>query len=172
MRRYKNISTYILILVVGCSVTWFTISKLEVSPGVSMAEYGGTVDYGFNAEVVWHPETKQEGSNFVIHEVTWNWVFHNRSEKPIQFSIPRQKIHIDKSVISSQFFDIPESLLIEEPITLAPNQKAQLTASSNGGRWHKAKDGDYGFRIIAKIDSTYHILGCASNVRKSPKPNK
>ncbi|MFC4994796.1 hypothetical protein [Rubritalea tangerina] len=102
----------------------------------------------------------------MIHETTWTWTFHNRSELPIKFSIPSQRICLDRSIFSRQFIDIPESMLVDPPITIAPGEKKPLTANRGEISWHNTKERELGFQIVAKIDETFHILGCAANVRE------
>ena len=169
MKLSKPIVVGAAFLGIGGVVGWTLRPVVEGDPLVPLAEYGGTVDYGFNAEVTWHPETKLEGENFSLYQTTWKWVFHTRSDKPIQFSIPQQNIHLDRSIYSSQFIELPESMLVEPPITLEPGQKREHYARGGGTGWNKVKNGEVGFRVVAKIDNTFHILGCAANVRQAPK---
>ena len=158
-----------ILLCVGGVAGWILRPMIEGDPPVPLPEFGGSFDYGFTAEVIWHPETRLEGENFIVHETTWKWVFHNRSDAPIQFSIPKQRLHFDRSIDSSQFLELPDSMLVAPPITIGPDEKREFTARSGGMAWHKAKDGEYGFKVIAKIDDRFHILGCAANVREAPK---
>ena len=170
----------LIIFGIGGIAGWSLRPAIEEDPLVPISEFGGTVDCGFNAEVTWHPETKIEGENFVMHETTWKWVFRNRSDAPIQFSIPQQKLHLDRSIMSTQFIELPKSLLVDPPVTIAPGEKREYTAKSGGMAWHKAKDGEYGFRIVAKIDDGFQILDCAVSVREwaraeqeeSPSPDR
>lgn len=169
MKISKQIISGIVLLGVGGLAGWTLRPVVEGDPPVPLAEYGGTVNCGFNAEVTWHPETEIKGENFVLHETTWKWVFHNRSDAPIQFSIPRQKLHLDRSIYSSEYIDLPESMRVEVPITIAPGEKREYTARSNGMSWHKAKNGEFGFQMVAKVNDTFLILGCAANVRAAAK---
>jgi hypothetical protein len=169
MKISKPVLIGVILLVIGVIAGWTLRPAIEGNPSVPLPEYGGTVDYGFNAEVTWHPETKIEGENFVMYETTWKWVFLNRSDAPIQFSIPRQKLRLDRSIYSSQFIELPDSMLVDPPVTLAPDEKKVYSARHGGTSWHKAKSGEFGFQIVAKIDDTFHILGCAANVREAPK---
>jgi hypothetical protein len=169
MKLSKPVLIGVLLLGLGAIAGWTLRPATEGDPSVPLPEYGGTVDYGFNAEVTWHSETKIEGENFVMHETTWKCVFHNRSDAPIQFSIPGQKLHLDHSIFSSQFIELPDSMLVDPPITIAAGEKKEFSARSGGMAWDKAKNGEFGFRIVAKIDDTFHILGCAANVREAPK---
>jgi len=169
MKLLKPVLIGVIVLGIGAVAGWTLRPAVEGDPLVPLPEYGGTVDYGFNAEITWHPETKIEGEDFVMHETTWKWVFHNRSDAPIQFSIPSQKLHLDRSIYSSQFIELPDSMLVDPPVTLAPDEKKVYSARSGRMSWHKAKSSEFGFQIVAKIDDTFHILGCAANVREAPK---
>jgi hypothetical protein len=169
MKSPKLILTAVIFLCIGALAGWNLRPVILGTPSVPLPEHGGSVDYGFNAQVTWYPESYLNIGNKSFHKTTWKWVFHNRSDAPIQFSIPRQKIHLLHSVTSRQFIDIPDSLIVEPAITIAPGEKREFNASSGGDSWDKTEDLDYGFEISAKIDDQVHILGCAATVKKGTK---
>jgi hypothetical protein len=168
MKLSKLVLIGVILSGIGAVAGWTLRPAIAGDPSAPLSEYGGTSACGFKAEVTWHPETKIEGENFVMHQTTWKWVFHNRSDASIQFSIPRQEIQLDRSIYSGQFIKLPDSMLGDPPITIAPGEKNEFSARSGGMSWDKARNGEFGFRIVAKIDDTFHILGCAANVREAP----
>ncbi|WP_411846885.1 hypothetical protein AAFN60_05085 [Roseibacillus persicicus] len=169
MKLFRPIAKGLFVLGIGGVFGWVLRPIIESDPSVPMAESGGAIECGFQAEVTWHPETEVKGENFVMHECTWKWVFRNRSEAPIEFSIPAQKIHLDRSVYSSQFINLPDALRVDPPIVIAPGEEREYIARRRGEGWHKAEDREFGFQVVAKIDETFHILGCAATVREAPR---
>lgn len=157
-----------ILLIFGGLIGWVLRPAFEEVPSVPWPTVGGTV-CRFKAEVTWHPETRQEATNGTMHETTWRWVFHNASDKPIQLSIPQQHLHLERSTTSSQYLELPEALIVDPPITLAPDEQREFTTGCWGMSWHKAKDKEYGFQVVAKIDDGFHILSCAATVREGSK---
>ncbi|MFC4990894.1 hypothetical protein [Rubritalea tangerina] len=58
---------------------------------------------------------------------------------------------MDRSIFSRQFIDIPESMLVDPPITIAPGEKKPLTANRGEISWHNTKERELGFQIVAKM---------------------
>ncbi len=171
MKLSKTVCIGVILLGIGGLAGWALHPIIKGDPLVPMPEYGGTSDFGFTAEVIWHPETEMKfnGGNLVMHDTTWKWVFHNRTDAPIQFSIPSQELNLNRSVYSCQFIELPKTMLIDPPVTIAPDEKKVYNVQRGLEWWHKTKSGECGFQIVAKINDTFHILGCAANVRKAPK---
>jgi hypothetical protein len=159
----------VMLLAVGAIAGWALHPVIKGDPSVPLPGYGGTMDCGFNAEITWHPETKVGGRDVVMHDTTWKWVFHNRSDTPMLFSIPNQKLWLIHSIYSAQFIELPETMLIDPPVTIAPGEKRVYSARGRGTSWHKTKSRECGFQIAARIDGAFHILGCAANVREAPR---
>ena len=167
MTRSRNLILAATLLALGGLFGWWLRPKLDADPPFPLA--GGSVDCGFAAEVTWHPETRIEGDNVVMHQTTWKWTFRNRTEAPFEFSIPRQVIHLDRSIYSRQYVELPDSLLVEPPIVIPPGESLVLVADSGGPSWHERSDAEFGFRVVTRIDGRLQILGAAATVSKGPK---
>ena len=134
------------------------------------------MECGFDANVTWHPETKVEGENFTFHETTWEWVFSNLSDKPIQFYLPKQRVELIHAARSIQFFDLPDPMMMEAAVTLKVGEKRVFTtsggrfASLEGGHsWADADNGEYGFRVIVRVNDESQIFGAPIQVREGSK---
>ena len=174
-RKMKPLPTIVIglfFLGIGGLIGWSMRPIVPDTVSVSLPEYGGTVGLGFNAEVTWHPETKIGGESFTMHETTWKWVFHNLSGAPIRFSIPAQMLRLFPSDHGILLTEIPESLLVDPPVTIAPGESKEYSGKCGRISWRNAKHDECGFQVVAKINDRFHILGCAANIREAPKENK
>jgi hypothetical protein len=172
MKPFPSIVIGVLFLGIGGLIGWSLRANVPNAVSVSLPEYGGTIGLGFSAEVTSHPETEIEGESFTMHETTWKWVFRNLSDAPIQFSIPTQMLRLLPSEHGILLTEIPESLLVDPPVTIAPGESKEYSAKCGRISWQKAKSDECGFQLVAKINDRFHILGCAANIRAAPKGNK
>lgn len=133
---------------------------------VPLPLYGGSVDFGFSAEITIDPDFAIKGvEGLDLHKTSWKWTFSNRTDAPISLRIPHQKFHLLDGITGRKFIDLPEGLTISEAIELGAGEKKHLVHRSEGFNWSAARDSEHGFEVVAEIDSKFYILACAATTK-------